>query len=451
MRIVDLGPPQGRVLIATRPLLPGQTILLEEPVILLQDAYPLSIYRAFTASSPAVQCQILDFFAPVDGAFGTQLRAALLDSGELDKSEVDVFVRVVLAFQFNCVGVSPAPDDGGTPPDLGAALYSVACRASHSCQPNCFWLADKLGRRVVRTLVDVADGEEVCVDYNLERVDLKPVHERRAKLSGWEFLCGCPRCATHGDDTRRFHCMEATCTGHHLVHQPSIDIPAELTACSDCGTRASAPYTSRMLKQEADMIKDMTELSGSSIDAAGPLSNMAAGILRLQPPHPHHYLAAEAAHLQWELYRDRGEWERAAQALEAEIACRDAVIRFPSRNTAFCNHDRGDMLMKAYRAAGAGAGEKRGLLLAQALEAYRRAVHGLLITGGPSHPFTSVADAKLAAAVQEQGRGGAGQGGGGAGPGTASTAASKVTGVQQRQGSRGKKVKPSSRTSSETK
>ncbi len=61
--------------------------------------------------------------------------------------------------------VNPAPESGatGTPPSMGTGLYELACRASHSCQPNCFWFSDNKGQRVVRTLVDVAAGEEVSL------------------------------------------------------------------------------------------------------------------------------------------------------------------------------------------------------------------------------------------------------------------------------------------------
>ena len=277
---------------------------------------PISMNRAYLTASPAIQRQILGFVSPVDGPKATELRVAQLAKGGLDRSQVEECVKVTSVFNHNGVEVGPA-DEGGKRTHLGFGLYMTACRASHSCQPNCTWLADLQGRRVVRTLTDVAEGEELCIDYLSEEGDLLPVHQRRAKLRNWEFTCGCPRCAAHGDDTRRFPCMEATCKGHKLAHQPTAEDQAELTACSVCGTHASPSYTSRMLRQEADLIQKMAEIprlggsGGASVEDVRPL------VMRLRPPHPHHRLAALVAHLQEKVHQGAGEWEAAATAVQA--------------------------------------------------------------------------------------------------------------------------------------
>ena len=297
----------------------------------------------------------------------------------------------------------------------------------------------------------MAAGEELCIDYHSEDMDLQPVHQRRAVLRRkWDFLCACPRCAAHGDDTRRFPCMETTCKGHHLAHQPTAEDQAELTACRTCGTHASPSYTSRMLRQEAGQVQEVAEVrglvdSGASVDVR-PL------VRRLQPPHPHHHLAAKAARLRGELYYKTEQWEEAAKELQAEIECREAIIRLPSRTTAELHENRGDMLTLACMSLDAGAGEKReaGLLAhveaycctaqRQAEEAYRCAVQGQLITCGPSHPSTTIAAAKLAATHQGRTLGlskAEQQGGGGGGE-----AKQAVMEEQQHQGSRGKKRKP---------
>jgi hypothetical protein len=44
---------------------------------------------------------------------------------------------------------------------MGAGLYELACRASHSCQPNTYWFSDLEGRAVMRTRAAVEAGEEV--------------------------------------------------------------------------------------------------------------------------------------------------------------------------------------------------------------------------------------------------------------------------------------------------
>ncbi len=62
----------------------------------------------------------------------------------------------------NTEGAQPRTALGAPPgPPPSAGLYELACRASHSCQPNTFCFSDLEGRRVMRTLTAVEAGEEV--------------------------------------------------------------------------------------------------------------------------------------------------------------------------------------------------------------------------------------------------------------------------------------------------
>eukprot|EP00746_Dinoflagellata_sp_MGD_P121504 gnl/MRDRNA2_/MRDRNA2_56652_c0_seq1.p1 gnl/MRDRNA2_/MRDRNA2_56652_c0~~gnl/MRDRNA2_/MRDRNA2_56652_c0_seq1.p1 ORF type:complete len:348 (+),score=47.11 gnl/MRDRNA2_/MRDRNA2_56652_c0_seq1:45-1088(+) len=72
-----------------------------------------------------------------------------------------------------------------------SALFPEFSRLNHSCQPNCTWHADAL-RMYVRTVVDVAPGEELCVSYIMDGVDV----QRRSRwlLDSWGFHCTCPLC-----------------------------------------------------------------------------------------------------------------------------------------------------------------------------------------------------------------------------------------------------------------
>ncbi len=64
---------------------------------------------------------------------------------------------------YSALGVNPETESGdsGSSPSLGVGLYELACRASHSCQPNAVWFSDLKGRVVMRTLTAVEAGEEV--------------------------------------------------------------------------------------------------------------------------------------------------------------------------------------------------------------------------------------------------------------------------------------------------
>ena len=136
---------RGKILVATKHLHAGQTILHEKPVILVPESGEMDMlhkYKAFLCSPPDVQAEILSLYSPVDGARADLLRvsASHIMPGILG-DQVEELVKVTMAFEFNCVGVNPAPRNGGggEPTSLGGGLYHTACRAAHSCLPNCCW------------------------------------------------------------------------------------------------------------------------------------------------------------------------------------------------------------------------------------------------------------------------------------------------------------------------
>ncbi|KAG1681019.1 hypothetical protein FOA52_009979 [Chlamydomonas sp. UWO 241] len=107
--------------------------------------------------------------------------------------------------------------------------------------------------------MDVAPGEdELTIDYNNERNVIQPVHmQRAASLATKEFLCKCPRCSAHGDDTRK----AKTCGGHHLVHQPTGADAVSLVSCSSCGAAASAAYTAILLEGESAVAAELRTIN----------------------------------------------------------------------------------------------------------------------------------------------------------------------------------------------
>ena len=299
-------------------------------------------------------------------------------------------LQVAMVFHYNAVDVAPARDNGTAGDSLGDGLYTLACRANHSCRPNCFWYATADGGRVLKAIEPIAEGEELMIDYTLEQMDAKPVHERRARLKAWDFLCECPRCAAYGDDTRSVKCGSMGCNGSHLIHQPTAEALPVLTPCMICGIQPSASFAAGQLKNEAKVAKKLAAINATidsgMADAAG--AGLMEAIMRLQPPHPHHHLAAEVFWVQYELYRNLGRSDMAARCLGRVIECRDAIVSFPSRITAFKQEYLGDMLQACPGAT------KDQLLDAQ--EAYRCAARSLLITSGAAHPFSACVARKLA-------------------------------------------------------
>jgi hypothetical protein len=135
-------------------------------------------------------------------------------------------------------------------------------------------------------------------------MDIMPVHARRTLLAdGWEFFCQCPRCEAFGDDTRRHHCIDSACKkGHHLVHQPFLNLVddalqvATLTPCSVCGNQPSSRDAEHVLQQEAQLVDELARIN-DLIDSGRFVTegiDTIPLIMRLRAPHPHHYLASKA-------------------------------------------------------------------------------------------------------------------------------------------------------------
>lgn len=376
------------------------------------DGSQWSFFCAFRAQSAAIQSAILDgFFAPVDGDKADQLR--LLAKGcALPQQEAERFVKVSMVFEFNGADVSvPAPDgerptaEAGDAP-AGTGIYEMACKISHSCAPNATWLTvSATGRRHVRALHPIARGDELTIDY-IGNADMAPTVSRRRELQQTKgFRCECVRCSAASDDTRRFHCVSAACpSGHHQAQQEDSEQPASLAPCCVCGAAADSEYVRQMLLAEST-----TEASLSRIlrtVACGHPGNTDPDIVadpvdaiqQLSAPHPHHYLAAQVADLQWELAQQQeggAAADRAVAACRAKIACRNAIVgeETPHRQSAFAWEYLGDALQKQVVLDG-----EAGTEIWQDVETvFMKAVRLLTLTDGPAEPFAVCATKKLAA------------------------------------------------------
>ena len=139
----------GKVLIATRDILPGTEVFSDDnPVLSFTDEF-LSIYtgdewpRKFCATystftkhtSPDNQARYLTLFAPKDGfmteqlyelAKGMMINADTDEPRQLTHAEQEQCVRICNIFKFNAFH--------GNGRHL---VYEIITRMSHSCMPNC--------------------------------------------------------------------------------------------------------------------------------------------------------------------------------------------------------------------------------------------------------------------------------------------------------------------------
>lgn len=91
----------------------------------------------------------------------------------------------------------------------GAALFRVAHRANHSCDPNIAYRYEAPGHLVYRALRPITAGEPLCFSYLFSHELLMPSFLRRRVLEARKhFRCACSRCASAADAGRALPCDE---------------------------------------------------------------------------------------------------------------------------------------------------------------------------------------------------------------------------------------------------
>jgi len=179
------------------------------------------------------------------------------------------------------------------------------------------------------------------------------------------------------------------------VHQPTTNDVAVLTPCSLCGTQPSARDAERVLQQEARLIKELSRINNiidSGRSRSEPVGN---AILSLKPAHPHHYLSGQVYAIQAELYKNIDQPKKAAEALMHSVECREAIVCFTTRETAFKHEYHGDYLQMACSGESNQSVVRVQLMAAQ--KSYRHAIQLLLLLVGPSHPYSNCVTRKLLA------------------------------------------------------
>jgi len=278
--IVESGT-NGKVAVATRDFLPGDTVLQEKEPVLFLSKEVLQEFRQYDPagttyiflaafvvvmkrSHPDVKAKLLTLYGPTTGASADSVRAFAkkihfspnndTDPRSMTAEEVETFVKIA-----NIVRLNMFEWEGGK------LVFSEITRFSHSCSANCvYFLRDK--GIVCRTLRNITVGEELTISYMPDR-DMEPTHVRRHKfLEAKEFTCHCARCDAPGDDTRQFDCVDSACKGVMMACQPInkevvriTNLPytgveyeePHLLPCTMCHRAAPAAYQAKMFVLEA--------------------------------------------------------------------------------------------------------------------------------------------------------------------------------------------------------
>lgn len=411
-KIVE-SPLVGKILIATRAIPAGSIIFQESPLCLVSPCKPddesitfqnasniagkiWARYLSFRQLPIETKKQILEFYSPVTSQMAIDIRAAL--ESFVDNSayvylsrkydiNIEEFVQLSMVYRYNGASVNPQPlsGDSSKPQSLGTGLFLSACRMNHSCNPNSSWLSTANGDRVVRTLQDLEENEEITIDYRNEEDALQPTFIRQRILhDNWGFDCNCSTCQEEGDVRRQFNCCTgpACLHGRHLVCQLTSSHTPYLLPCNTCAATASVEYSEGTLAREMQLLASITKLNGQ-LDNRELTSISLADIAAMDPNIlcSTHYLAASVHRIQYEMAI--GKYSPAYISPPKSLMAMLAVVEGFKR---FLGERSSKALAFAYERLG-DAWYHNGSAFIEATKCYQRALLMLRIVSGRDTPY----------------------------------------------------------------
>ncbi|KAF2855659.1 SET domain-containing protein [Plenodomus tracheiphilus IPT5] len=182
-------PGKGKGLITARPIVKGQTILLDSPRIIASAQFPSHVTHA---QGQSLFKRVLDQL-PVED------RDTVLS---LDMSLGGTDIENVMKTNAFACQIKDGDVD-----DAYMCLFPSVARINHACKPNAH------ARFIPRTLLmeikavrDIAVGEEISISYG--KIELKSAERKKLYRDGWNFTCTCSLCTASsyeiaGSDQRR--------------------------------------------------------------------------------------------------------------------------------------------------------------------------------------------------------------------------------------------------------
>jgi hypothetical protein len=265
-------------------------------------------------------------------------------------------------------------------------MFEWACRLNHSCLPNCVWYTSE-GKRMVRLVQPVPQGEEFTIDYIESRTLPTPIRRKRL-LQTKQFDCQCPRCQAPWDTTRPFPCVQCP-DGIHFC-PASGDWKDPLSDCTQCGATPSLsmPDASRQEESVQQDLDRLNRLLKADADEGYDLHMSSEDyhqIRSLRPPHKLHYLAGDSLFIvQANQLQKEGDPKGKIQKCRERLECYQAILGndYPNVLTAVACQLLADALLEDHQ-------------LDAAEDMYQAAVRIFRITDGPDRPLSQNAVEKV--------------------------------------------------------
>ena len=208
--VVRESPGKGRGLFATKTIKPGQIILDEYPLLVLENGMDFVTFGGiyYPQLDQVTKSKILRLHDPAEN-FKT-LDSRIVDemirknpNREMWKEEHnDEVIRIMRIFGLNALELCNDPSlnisQGG--------LYNNISLINHACIPNATptWVNGDLRRKQIRALMIIEKDEEILVSFrNTDEFNYGSRESRRQYLlEASAFLCQCSECSLEGEALR---------------------------------------------------------------------------------------------------------------------------------------------------------------------------------------------------------------------------------------------------------
>jgi hypothetical protein len=286
----------GRVVIATKDVSIGTTIIRERPVLVYKHEAWLEMVSAFLALGEESKDGVLDMFHPP-----TKPKLSIVTDANLVASQLSLdptlVQKLILISNFNAHQYYGCDQErfhevaSFSPSSAGkSALFLFGSKVAHSCNPNVTYSSrtsdGKLEYKVIRP---INTGDMITFSYITELLET-PTHIRRIRLiETKEFLCRCPRCMGP-DFSRAISCNK--CKGGDVVLCTDPKGGSPSWSCSGCGELDSVEKQ-RIHTLENEIKQNLDDLDFKMrMDLTGCLpSEFEKEVIHTSSElHPHHYL-----------------------------------------------------------------------------------------------------------------------------------------------------------------
>eukprot|EP00928_Gymnodinium_smaydae_P070261 TRINITY_DN54143_c0_g1_i1.p1 TRINITY_DN54143_c0_g1~~TRINITY_DN54143_c0_g1_i1.p1 ORF type:complete len:477 (+),score=122.00 TRINITY_DN54143_c0_g1_i1:104-1534(+) len=326
---------KGRILHSTRSYQPGDVVLVESPLHIVQEQEDNAAFKklrelckqhpkSFDYEPLWYWCALQSLTAEelkgciVEGVKGTSAEtmrnllllhheevtqptaaAKMLVKHICPNANGTTLERLIQIWVLNCFEYSEEPQ--------GFSTYFFSSFMSHSCYPNAVWHYDGADH-VLRARRPIAVGDEVCISYLPEDGLLNAAPARRWELHETKrFWCTCERCAEGATDfSRGVRCPSCSVT---VFAKTPVSGPAESESllasefegatCQNCGYVVTKAVSEALHKKEEELRKKVEALKKSNSRSLTPKAAQDLEAL-IESSFPQHVFADHA----WEQLAD---------------------------------------------------------------------------------------------------------------------------------------------------